>query len=138
MLSSFLWNECEYSPYPKTNPGRLIFHVACNSINSNPHRLRHLAHTESPYPSLPLSHCQLFDKVEVTKPMASRATSAEIYVICTGYRAPSKIDPRLLDSRHVFLQVDEPVKVRGTFCEPSRNPSGTFPLPATAPRDAAI
>lgn len=61
---------------------------------------------------------QLFEKVEVTKPVASRSTSAEIYVVGLRYKAPSKIDPRLLDVKHLFQQVVDPPKVvdvlRGT------------------------
>ncbi|XP_077220262.1 ftsJ-like methyltransferase family protein [Tasmannia lanceolata] len=61
---------------------------------------------------------QLFDKVEVTKPVASRSTSAEIYVIGLRYKAPAKVDPRLLDVKHLFQGAIEPPKVldvlRGT------------------------
>lgn len=50
---------------------------------------------------------QLFDRVESTKPMASRSQSAEIYVICKGYKAPSKIDKRLLDPSHMFAETQD-------------------------------
>ncbi|KAH0459223.1 hypothetical protein IEQ34_012037 [Dendrobium chrysotoxum] len=61
---------------------------------------------------------QLFEKVEVTKPVASRSTSAEIYVIGQRFKAPAKIDPRLLDVKHLFQASAEQPKVtdvlRGT------------------------
>ncbi|KAL2453079.1 FtsJ-like methyltransferase family protein [Abeliophyllum distichum] len=45
---------------------------------------------------------QLFEKVEVNKPQASRSASAEIYIICFNYKAPAKIDPDLLCVMHQF------------------------------------
>ncbi|XP_023533157.1 adoMet-dependent rRNA methyltransferase spb1-like [Cucurbita pepo subsp. pepo] len=62
---------------------------------------------------------QLFDKVEVDKPAASRSASAEIYVLGLRYKAPAKIDPRLLDVKHLFQGSVEPQRkvvdvLRGT------------------------
>ncbi|GKV42816.1 hypothetical protein SLEP1_g50183 [Rubroshorea leprosula] len=53
---------------------------------------------------------QLFEKVDVHKPAASRATSAETYVLGLKYKAPAKIDPRLLDFKHLFQGSVEPQK----------------------------
>ncbi|KAK8626806.1 hypothetical protein V6N13_134436 [Hibiscus sabdariffa] len=53
---------------------------------------------------------QLFEKVEVDKPAASRSASAEIYVLGLRYKAPAKIDPRLLDFKYLFQGSIEPQK----------------------------
>lgn len=42
------------------------------------------------------------------KPAASRSESAEIYVLGLKYKAPAKIDPRLLDVKHLFQGSAQP------------------------------
>jgi AdoMet-dependent rRNA methyltransferase SPB1 len=49
---------------------------------------------------------QFFDTVQAVKPSASRSQSAEIFLVCQGYVAPDKIDPRMFDPKCVFEQVD--------------------------------
>ena len=49
---------------------------------------------------------QFFKNVTAVKPTASRSQSAEIFLVCEGYIAPDKIDPRMFDPRCVFEQID--------------------------------
>ncbi|OAX82709.1 AdoMet-dependent rRNA methyltransferase spb1 [Emergomyces africanus] len=51
---------------------------------------------------------QLFNTVEATKPPSSRNVSAEIFVVCLGFKAPKHIDPKFLDPRHVFAELQDP------------------------------
>lgn len=54
------------------------------------------------YNSLMWVFNKFFDKVEATKPVASRFVSAEIFVVCLGFTAPTYIDEKLFDAKHVF------------------------------------
>ena len=50
---------------------------------------------------------QLFNRVEQTKPPSSRNVSAETFYVCRGYKAPKHLDPRFLDPKHAFAEVEE-------------------------------
>lgn len=50
---------------------------------------------------------QLFTKVESNKPQSSRTTSAEIFMVCQGFKAPDNIDPRLLDPKFALEEVED-------------------------------
>jgi AdoMet-dependent rRNA methyltransferase SPB1 len=59
------------------------------------------------YTSLIWLFNQFFNKVEATKPKASRDTSAEIYLVCIGYKAPKEIDSKLFEPNFIFEEVNE-------------------------------
>ena len=50
---------------------------------------------------------QLFTKVESNKPQSSRGTSAEIFMVCQGYKAPDIIDQKLLDPKFALEEVED-------------------------------
>ncbi|PAA72055.1 hypothetical protein BOX15_Mlig011743g1, partial [Macrostomum lignano] len=62
------------------------------------------------YEKLKFVLLQLFKGVRAAKPEASRLESAEIYLICQGYKAPDQLDPAFRDITKVFGDVAVPAK----------------------------
>eukprot|EP00771_Trimastix_marina_P000079 gnl/Trimastix_PCT/1082.p1 GENE.gnl/Trimastix_PCT/1082~~gnl/Trimastix_PCT/1082.p1 ORF type:complete len:795 (-),score=303.06 gnl/Trimastix_PCT/1082:96-2480(-) len=66
---------------------------------------------------------QLFRSVEATKPLASRDTSAEIFVVCRNYIAPRSPDPKLVDPEYVFAVQTEEKDVNLFKAERNKKPN---------------
>lgn len=69
---------------------------------------------------------KLFEKVDATKPHSSRGASAEIFVVCRRYIAPSKIDQRMLDPVHVFKDDIPTTNKEAGLSEDSKMSIGTL------------
>lgn len=50
---------------------------------------------------------QLFENVVSTKPISSREESAEMFIFCSGYKKPFRIDEKFFDANHVFKEKEE-------------------------------
>lgn len=55
---------------------------------------------------------KFFAKVEANKPLASRFTSAEIFVVCLDYIAPDIIDEQLFDPKIVFQDTESDITLK--------------------------
>ncbi|VDP35790.1 unnamed protein product [Schistosoma mattheei] len=80
---------------------------------------------------------QFFRTVRAIKPEASRLESAEIFLVGQNYIAPARIDPKFLDARHVFGEVDAPkdrAALVSTFLKESRKKSKDSIEESTLPK----
>lgn len=91
------------------------------------------------YNSLMWVFNQLFTHVEATKPPSSRNVSAEIFVVCRDFIAPKHIDPKFLDPKHVFkdLQSSLPASITEVPDEATASTSATMASTVKAANAAA-
>lgn len=54
---------------------------------------------------------KFFNKVEANKPLASRFTSAEIFVCCMDFIAPDIIDEKLFDPKYIFKDTESDMQL---------------------------
>ena len=52
---------------------------------------------------------KFFDEVQAVKPKASRFQSAEIFVVCQGFKAPKYVDSRLFEIDYLFKMTESDV-----------------------------
>lgn len=64
---------------------------------------------------------QLFHHVEATKPPSSRNVSAEIFVVCQRFKNMTRIDPRFLDPKFVFKELEPGVGLKDMAGASSHN-----------------
>lgn len=72
------------------------------------------------YNSLTWVFNQLFRKVEATKPTSSRNVSAEIFVICSGFKG-GKLDPKFFDPKYVFMETLDPAALAAAATKEGNN-----------------
>mmetsp|Transcript_62519 Transcript_62519/g.136687 ORF Transcript_62519/g.136687 Transcript_62519/m.136687 type:complete len:989 (-) Transcript_62519:56-3022(-) len=109
------------------NQNELVLHstkLACEHLRVGGYFVTKVFRSQD-YNSLLWVFNQLFNKVEATKPTASRNVSAEIFVMCMGFKG-GKIDPKFFDPRWVFMEMLDPIATAAHSEKAPTKTSGTI------------
>ncbi|KAI5172912.1 AdoMet-dependent rRNA methyltransferase SPB1 [Nematocida sp. LUAm3] len=95
-------------------------HLACQILKKNGTFITKVFRSKD-FNSLVWMCNQLFMECLTTKPRSSREESAEVFLVCRGYKKPNVLDQRFFDPQFLFAEKDEEEKKEETLSNLLKN-----------------